>query len=102
MSSTLSRVQLPILILIAMAVSVSSTVLACERAVETTAVSGMPTPDIEQTVTARVAATFAAVPTPTPTPLPTVTPTPTDLQLRTTSTPTNTPNPTDTAYAYTD
>ena len=58
---------------------------------------GVPTPDIEQTVTARVAATFAAVPTPTPTPIPTVAPTPTDTAIPTpTPTPTNTPSPTDT------
>ena len=57
---------------------------------------GSPTPDIEQTVTARVAATVAAVPTPTPTPIPTVTPTPTSTPTHT-PTPTNTPSPTGTA-----
>ena len=57
------------------------------------ACGGMPTPDLEATVQAAVAATEAARPTETPTPKPTVTPEPTPTA---TPEPTVTPAPTDT------
>jgi hypothetical protein len=62
-----------------------------------TTVLEAPTPDIEATVRAAIAATQAAQPTDTPTPKPTKTPSPTDTPKPTnTAIPTDTPKPTNT------